>query len=551
MALVCVPIMVTSAESALATARRAKDAGADLVEFRVDGWFTGRDDTVAGATIDEVVELVSASPAPCILTCRTALEGGQYDGPEQARLTMLERAGSIAGNGHRSPSFIDIEHERYGTSTDAHRAIGIAVQRPERAGDTVTRLILSYHDFNTRPADLIRRCSAMAEEPACRVVKIAYRMRSTRDNIELLDLIGECPKPMIGLGMGSFGLMSRVLAGKFGGFLTFAALNRGAATAPGQPTVEDLLGLYRFRSIRSQTAVYGVMGWPVEHSLSPAVHNAGFEAVGHDGVYLPLPIAPEFEPLKATLLEFIDHPRLNFGGCSVTLPHKEHLVRLARQMVQDGDDRWTLDALAARCGAANTVVVVRDSLGEPVRIDVRNTDAPAAAALLAGVETRSAAILGSGGTTRALAAALSSAGWKVKIVSRVISRAQKLVDELALPGIAAADAIAVADEEIGALVNCTPVGMAGGPDPSGTPIDPGVLRNLPPRCVVADVVYNPLRTPLLMEAERQERKTISGLAMFTAQAAEQFRLWTGKAAPERLFERVARETLESRARGDG
>ncbi|MDP1661087.1 MAG: type I 3-dehydroquinate dehydratase, partial [Phycisphaerales bacterium] len=219
MALVCVPIIVTDAESALAAAGLAKAAGADLVEFRIDGWFTGRAETVTGASISDVIALVSASPAPCILTCRTALEGGQYDGPEQARLTMLERAGTAAGDGHRSPSFIDIEQECYGTSTDAHRAVSIAVQRPERAGDTVTRLILSYHDFNARPSDLLRKCSAMASEPSCRVVKIAYRVRSTRDNLELLDLVGECPKPMIGLGMGQFGLMSRVLAGKFGGFL--------------------------------------------------------------------------------------------------------------------------------------------------------------------------------------------------------------------------------------------------------------------------------------------------------------------------------------------
>ncbi len=546
MALVCVPIIVTDAESALAAAGLAKASGADLVEFRVDGWFTGRAETVTGATIADVVALVSASPAPCILTCRTALEGGQYDGPEQARLTMLERVGSAAGDGHRSPSFIDIEQECYGTSTDAHRAISIAVQRPERAGDAVTRLILSYHDYNARPTDLLRKCSAMATEPSCRVVKIAYRVRSTRDNLELLDLVSECPKPMIGLGMGQFGLMSRVLAGKFGGFLTFAALSRESATAPGQPTIADLLALYRFREIGQRTAVYGVVGWPVEHSLSPAVHNAGFEAVGHDGVYLPLAVAPEFEPLKATLLEFIDHPRLDFSGCSVTLPHKENLVRLAQQMVIDGDDRWTVDALSAHCGAANTLVVTRDSLGEAVRIDVRNTDAPAAAALLDNVERRTAAILGTGGTTRALAAALSASGWKIKIVSRDLARAGRFVEGLALPGVSAADPIALADEDLGALVNCTPVGMRGGPAPDTVPIDRSVLRNLPRSCVVADVVYNPLQTPLLKEAQEQGRKTISGLAMFTAQAAEQFRLWTGKAAPERLFERVAREALESR-----
>jgi 3-dehydroquinate dehydratase/shikimate dehydrogenase len=452
-----------------------------------------------------------------------------------------------AGNGARSPSFLDFELDKYAPNPDARRAITAAVDRPEREGDTVTRLILSFHDFNARPADLLRKCEAMVAERACTVVKIAYRTRSVRDNLELLDLVAECPKPMIGLGMGTFGLMSRVLAGKFGGFLTFAALDREQATAPGQPALAELLNNYRFRSIGPATKVYGVIGWPVEHSLSPVVHNAGFESAGHDGVYLPLPVAPEFEALKATLLEFIDHPRLSFGGCSVTLPHKEHLVRLARQMMQDGDERWTLDPISAKCGAANTVVVTRDSMGEAVRIDVVNTDAPAAAALLDGVTTRSAAIIGSGGTTRALAAALASSGWKVKIVSRVLSRAAKLVDDLALPNITPADRVSLADEEIGAVVNCTPVGMAHGPDPLGSPVEAGVLRNLPAECVVADVVYNPLRTPLLKEAEAQGRKTISGLSMFLGQAAAQFRLWTGRPAPEQLFECVARETLASRS----
>ena len=541
--------MVTDHESALDAARKAKASGADLVEFRIDGWFKGEahnaDETVFNATTEDVIGLVSSSPLPCILTCRKAVEGGQYDGTETERASVYRAASTI----ERSPSFIDLELSSYASNHDVQHAIGQAVLRSEHPGDTKTRLILSFHDFTSRPADLVRRIADMIAEPASRVVKVAYRARSVRDNLELLDLAADAPKPTIALGMGPAGLMSRVLAGKFGAFLTFAALDKTSASAPGQPTLSELLGTYRFRSINRATAVYGVIGHPVEHSLSPHIHNAGFEKVGHNGVYLPLPVSPEFESLKATLLEFIDHPRLSFGGCSVTIPHKEHLVRLARQMMQDGDERWTLCNLSAHCGAANTVAVTRDSMGEAVRIDVVNTDAPAAAALLCDVGTQSAAILGSGGTTRALAAALSIAGWRVKIVSRDFDRASKLVDELALPNITASDAFALADEELGALVNCTPVGMTGGPDPAGLPIDRGVLRNLPPDCVVADVVYNPLRTPLLTEAEEQGRTTISGLAMFTAQAAEQFRLWTGHTAPERVFERVARETLESRARG--
>src|SRR5690606_19726454 len=130
----------------------------------------------------------------------------------------------------------------------------------------------------------------MHQERAPRVLKIAYRARSLRDNIDLFELLASRDRPTIALGMGEFGLMSRVLAGKFGGFLTFAGVRARGATAPGQQSLRELLDLYRFRSIGPQTRVYGVIGYPVAQSLSPSIHNAGFEALGHDGVYLPLPI---------------------------------------------------------------------------------------------------------------------------------------------------------------------------------------------------------------------------------------------------------------------
>jgi 3-dehydroquinate dehydratase/shikimate dehydrogenase len=158
-----------------------------------------------------------------------------------------------------------------------------------------------------------------------------------------------------------------VLAKKAGALLTFAALDAGSATAPGQPTVEQLKTLYRWDALTAATRVYGVIGYPVGHSMSPAIHNAGFDAIGYDGVYLPLPIPPEYEHLKATLIQWLDSEAMSFRGASVTLPHKEHLVRFVRE--QGGQ----VDALAARIGAANTLLV---EPGGALRCT--NTDAPAA-----------------------------------------------------------------------------------------------------------------------------------------------------------------------------
>jgi 3-dehydroquinate dehydratase/shikimate dehydrogenase len=393
------------------------------------------------------------------------------------------------------------------------------------------------------------------------VVKVAYRARSIRDNIELLDLTYEASqgalggKPMIALGMGPCGLISRVLCPKFGGFLTFASLRRTSASAPGQPTTDELMNLYRFKSIGASTKVYGVIGYPVEHSMSPLIHNAGFDAVEHDGVYLPMPVPSEYEHFKATVLALIDHVNLDFCGCSVTIPHKEHLVRLAREQIDEGDDRWSIDRLSERCGAGNTLVVRRNNRGVAEQLSVMNTDGPAVAGLVRHVTNKRAALIGTGGSTRAIAAALIDEGFDIAIAGRDLERSQKLAGELtetlgltAQAGrVNACSPDKLHDFGPGVVINCTPVGMRTGPDPKGLAIAREVLRNLDRTCVVLDCVYNPLRTPLLEEAEATGLKAIGGLEMFVAQAAGQFESWTGRTAPSRLFETIVRETLGSRA----
>ncbi len=551
--------MVETVAAALMDAREARDAGADLVELRVDAFFhgsggAGGDDV--GAEIDSIVKMVSQCALPCIVTCRPVLEGGQYEGPDDARIALYERLGTAGGPGESPPRYIDVELDTYVRSANIKQKVNLAVDHPDQLRAVSTSLILSNHDFHTRPADLIRRIGAMAQEPAASVVKIAFRARSLRDNLELLDILAEnsTGKPTIALAMGPFGLMSRVLAPKFGAFLTFASLRRDSATAPGQPVMNELVGTYRFRSIGEQTKVYGVIGWPVEHSISPLVHNAGFEAVGHDGVFLPLPTAPEWESFKANVLSMLDHVHLDWAGAAVTVPHKEHLVRLAREQREGGDERWHLDRLSDVCGAANTIVIHRDARGQADRIEVINTDGPAAAgalreALGTPLKGLTIAILGAGGTARALSAALLDEGAKVVIINRTRDKAEKLASDLhtALKGvdIRAAELTDLAALAPAAVFNCTTVGMASGDAPGQSPLNDADLRNLPASCVVCDSVYRPLRTPLLVMASASGRRTLDGTSFFVAQASEQFALWTGRNAPRSLFSTIVRETLEA------
>ncbi|MFG0315256.1 MAG: type I 3-dehydroquinate dehydratase, partial [Phycisphaerales bacterium] len=282
---ICVPIMVEEHASAIRDATLAAEHGADLIEFRVDVFFEDKEDStdLLQDRIDRVLGLVRASPLPCIVTCRPHWEGGEYHGDDDERVSLYE----ALGTSDHPPAYIDVELATYTRSANIRQKINLGVNHPKQQRAVSTRLILSAHNFEGRPSDLTRKILQMQDEPACAVVKIAYRARSIRDNLELFEILRDQTKPTIALGMGEFGIMSRILAPKFGGFLTFASLRDESTTAPGQITNEELINLYRFRAIKSTTKVYGIIGWPVKQSMSPLVHNAGFEHLGWDVVYVP------------------------------------------------------------------------------------------------------------------------------------------------------------------------------------------------------------------------------------------------------------------------
>lgn len=589
MSLLCVPILVHDEAAAMADAVAARDAGADLIEFRIDEFFTGSIDASSGelddAQVKSVLRLVAGSPLPCIVTCRHASESGGtggYSDDEMARVSLYERLGTAASasetRGHapgvgelkeHPPRYLDFEYAAYTRSANIRQKINLAVTHAAQVRrDVTTGLILSTHDFDSRPADLTRRVLKMQQEPSASVVKFAFRARSLRDNLEVFDLLrdnrerGE--KPMIGLAMGEFGLMSRVLAPKFGGFLTFASLRKASTTAPGQPTVRELLDLYRFRSITPNTKVYGVIGSPnaVSHSLSPLVHNAGFEAIGWDGVYLPLPIAADeaseentYLSFKATLDALLDHEGLGLAGASVTMPFKEALCRWAGEHGQGVG----VDEQSRSIGAANTLAVSPSQ-----QLALHNTDADAIATLLrrelnASAHGQSAlagkriAIIGAGGVARAAAWACASRGATVIVYNRTRDNADAITRDvtsrLSAAGLASDGRVVATDFELlpkacaEAFINCTPIGMSGGPEPKGLAAPVEEMGACPTDAVFMDTVYRPVDTPMLRAARDRGFRTIDGVSMFVEQAAAQFALWTGHPAPKALFERICREAL--------
>ncbi len=492
-----VPLTQPTPEAMRAGMDAATQAGADMVECRLD--YLQRPDRAA------LRLLLEGRPLPVIATCRPTRQGGRFEGSETDRLGILSAAAELKAD------YVDVED-------DCDPA------RLPRA-----RTILSHHDFSARPGNLEAIVRRLAESDAA-VGKIAFAAAGPDDALAALDILRSAGRPMIVLAMGEGGLASRVLARKFGAFGTFASLEEGAESAPGQLTVAEMKCLYRWHSIGAATAVHGVVGCPVAHSMSPAIHNAAFAEAGIDAVYVPMLTEPGPESFNRLFDALAGAAWLDFRGLSVTIPHKQNaLVRVGGENV---------DELSRRIGAINTVLFGGD--GSPRGW---NTDYAAAIDALAagmgiareGLAGRAVAVIGAGGASRAIVAALAQYGAEVTIYNRTFPRAEALAGEF---GARARPLEAVGELAAEIVINCTSVGMH--PKADETPVPPEALAGA---AVVFDTVYNPIETRLLREAGAAGCTTVSGVDMFVNQAVEQFGIWTGQPAPRQLMRSIVVEQL--------
>jgi shikimate dehydrogenase len=261
----------------------------------------------------------------------------------------------------------------------------------------------------------------------------------------------------------------------------------------------------------------GVLGWPVAHSRSPAMHNAAFAALGmEDWRYQLLPVPPElFDETTRALGE------AGFTGANVTIPHKEAALALA-------DD---VSVTARAVGAANTLTFAPDGT-----ISAENTDAPGLiAALDLPVKGLSALVLGAGGSARAVVWALREAGAEVSLWNRTAARGSALADEFQVRAVASPVAADV-------LVNCTSVGLQRSAKETTAPLhELGLLDDqVNEYSHVVDLVYRDTPTPLLAAARAAGARTVDGLEILVAQGALSFELWTGREAPREVMLAAAR-----------
>jgi shikimate dehydrogenase len=271
-----------------------------------------------------------------------------------------------------------------------------------------------------------------------------------------------------------------------------------------------------------------VTGAPVAHSISPAMHNAAFDALGMDAVYVPFPITPEdLEPAVRGLFA------AGLGGLNVTVPHKEAMLTVV-------DD---LSPVAVAVGAVNTVWLDRGVLkGDNTDVAGILRACARDGVLLEGLTV----IIGAGGAARAAVQAVLLSGGEAIILNRTVERAENLAaganalweeERVHADALYEGDA-RIAVENADALINCTSVGLK---DPNATPFP--WTDAIPEDCYVFDTIYIPPQTRLLREAAAHGCRTRNGLAMLVEQGAESFRLWTGKEPPTEVMEAAARSAL--------
>lgn len=461
----------------------------DLLELRVD--FLEDSEAALAFRFPGLVDL------PVIVALRRTRDGGRFAADERERASLF---GRLLEGGF---AYADLEDDLEAPWLERKAALG------------GVRVIRSLHDFAGVPEGLARRISAMPRGPD-EIPKAAVMPKSTGDLARLLEAFESLRgREKILLGMGDFGFATRVLASRLGSFLCYSSPSEGSA-APGHVDPGILEDIYRFHSIGEGTALFGVIGNPVMHSLSPVIHNRGFAALGLDAVYVPFlvdEIAPFWKVAEA----------LSVRGFSVTVPHKRSVV----------SGLSARDALVDAVGACNTVI--REDAGRRgwrgTNTDVEGFLAPLRAAFGGSVpEGIGATVIGAGGAARAVVYALVRAGARVLVLNRTRERARQLAVDFNIRHAGLdEEGLRLMREHSDLVVQAT---SAGGE--ASAPADPVMGYRFSGSEIAYELLYCPSPTPFLQKARDAGCRSIQGIQMLLAQAFEQFRHFTGSEFPMEL-----------------
>lgn len=410
---------------------------ADVLEFRWDCF--------------DSLDFEINCPLPKIFTLRPITQGGFYAGNEDSRFKDLEKLLK------QKPDYVDLEY------TVPHKTLNAFRKYP-------VKIILSYHDFKATPKDLDKLIADLKQKPAY-LYKIATFANSTLDALRMLNFNKRTGSQVIGLCMGEYGMITRIL-----NHFSYATIDDNKQISPGQLSLEILSECYRFNSINQETAIYGLIGDPVDKSVSHFTHNKVFAHLNENAVYVKMRIVKEelesfFEEIKT----------LNFKGLSVTMPLKEVVMPFLDE----------IDENAILISAVNTIVIKdqkkmgfnTDGIGAMIAIDEKMS-----------IKGKNVSILGAGGSAKAIAFTAKQKGAHVTIFNR--------------------HTLLEMDTSYDLLINCTPHEM------------PITSEQIKLNSVIMDIKSIPKWTELLLAAKDKNCDLIFGYDMFVNQALEQFKLWS-------------------------
>lgn len=376
--------------------------------------------------------------------------------------------------------------------------------------------LISWHGGATETDSLARVFDRLSVVPASyyKLVSAAQRAGDGVAPLRLLKSLGR--NDIIAYAAGTAGFWSRLVAPQLGSPLLFGTLGNGPSDGA-EPSIEQLVRDYGFPALTPVEAIYGIVGAPVAHSLSPRLHNAAYRALEHPALFVPFH-ADSFAAFWRDFVETSDLAQLGIPlrGVTVASPNKE--------------DALTLDVrrsdLAARAGSANVLCRANggwkadttDPDGVLINLRVRSLD----------VRDKRAAVVGCGGSGRAIAAALVRAGAQVTLVNRGRERGRRAVDILGLPFVPLAE---FRGDGFAVIVNATPVGRDGRELPFP-------VARLNDQVIVIDLVYGVRTTPLIAAARACGSVAIDGRDVLLAQVQRQFKMMTGQEISPGLAESV-------------
>jgi len=493
----CVPLNEKTLSELTAATIKAADT-ADLIELRVDGLLP-QELPQFSAKLENLINGISR---PVILTFRSSEEGGYRP------LTKTQRREFWYEYVKSNAALFDIEMDLVAELTNSE-----GNDQPDWS-----RVICSRHYFDESPKSLEDVYEQMAFTPA-RILKLAVKANDIVDCLDIFKLLeraGRDKRDLIAIAMGSAGVITRILGPSRGSFLTYGAAAVEGGTAPGQMLASELRSVYRIDKIDSDTAVTGLVGLPVMHSVSPHMHNAAFQASGLNGVYLPLEVHDLAGFFKRMVVPRSREFDWNLCGLSITAPHKVEVMKFLD---------W-IDPIAEEIGAVNTVILQNE------RLLGYNTDAEGLIepliqriGSLSGVR---AAVIGSGGAASAAVFALQQHNVDVRLYARDPQKAETVSRRFNI-SCESLDNESFAGNEI--VINATPLGSIG-ENENETSASAKQLRG---SRLVYDLVYNPIDTRFMREGREAGCDVLGGLEMLVAQARHQFKLMTNNDISSKLM----------------